>query len=47
MINCIMKKNYRRRNEIFREIDRDWDGRISYKDFELAMEYINDEEQTT
>ena len=24
-------------------MDRDADGRVSYKDFEFAMEYINDE----
>jgi len=29
--------------DIFKEMDRDFDGRISYKDFEFAMEYINDE----
>lgn len=23
-------------------MDRDLDGRISYKDFEFAMEYVND-----
>ncbi|RMZ96763.1 EF-hand calcium-binding domain-containing 11-like [Brachionus plicatilis] len=28
--------------DIFREMDRDDDGRISYKDFELAMQYIDD-----
>ena len=27
-----------------REMDRDFDGRISYKDFEFAMEYINDDD---
>ncbi len=25
-------------------MDRDCDGRISYKDFELAMQYIDDEQ---
>lgn len=29
---------------IKREMDRDDDGRISYKDFELAMQYIDDVE---
>jgi len=28
---------------IFKEMDRDFDGRISYKDFEFAMEYINED----
>jgi hypothetical protein len=25
-------------------MDRDCDGRVSYKDFELAMQYIDDDE---
>lgn len=29
-------------DDTFRELDRDGDGRISYKDFELAMQYIDD-----
>ena len=29
--------------DIFRELDRDCDGRVSYKDFEIAMQYYNDE----
>ena len=28
---------------IFRELDRDFDDRISYKDFEFALQYNNDE----
>ncbi|CAF0789387.1 unnamed protein product [Brachionus calyciflorus] len=28
--------------DTFRELDRDDDGRVSYKDFELAMQYIDD-----
>ena len=30
-------------NYYFRELDRDGDGRVSYKDFEIAMDYIDDE----
>jgi Ca2+-binding EF-hand superfamily protein len=28
----------------YRELDRDGDGRVSYKDFEIAMQYIDDTE---
>ena len=28
--------------DIFRELDRDCDGRVSYKDFELALQYKSD-----
>jgi Ca2+-binding EF-hand superfamily protein len=28
---------------VFRELDRDFDDRISFKDFEFALQYNNDE----
>lgn len=33
--------------DIFRELDRDGDERVSYKDFEIAIEYINDVNEET
>ncbi len=29
-------------SKLFRELDRDCDNRVSYKDFELAIQYYDD-----
>ena len=38
-----MKKKFYTIYFSLRELDRDGDERVSYKDFEIAIEYINDD----